>query len=68
MIIKADKTGLSAMRFGSVKAEEITKEANKELPDHASIRRTALIIRNENHIPILMGLFNLFLIVALPYN
>lgn len=49
--MKADMTGLSAMGFCSVKAEVITKEVNQKLPDYASVRRTALKIRNENNIP-----------------
>ena len=49
--MKSDKTGLSAIGFCSLKAEGITKEVNKELPDHASVRRTALKIRNDNNTP-----------------
>lgn len=49
--MKADKTGLSAIRFCSEKAEEITKEVNQKLPEHASVRRTALKTRNENNTP-----------------
>ena len=48
--MEADKTGLSAIGFCSVKAEVITKEINKKLPAYASVRRTALKIRNENNI------------------
>ena len=49
--IKSDKTGLSAIGFCSLKAEGITKEVNKELPVYASVRRTALKIRNDNNTP-----------------
>lgn len=48
--MKADKTGLSAMGFCSAKAETITKEVNDKLPKHASVRRTALKIRNPENI------------------
>lgn len=49
--MKADKSGLSAIGFCSEKAEDITKELNKKLPTYASVRRTALKIRNENNAP-----------------
>jgi hypothetical protein len=49
--MKADKTGLSAMGFCTAKADEITKEINKKLPEYASVRRTALKTRNENNLP-----------------
>lgn len=49
--MKSDKTGLSAIGFCSAKAEMITKEVNKELPEYASVRRTALKIRNDNNTP-----------------
>ena len=49
--MKADKTGLSAMGFCTAKANDITKEVNKKLPEYALVRRTALKIRNENNLP-----------------
>jgi hypothetical protein len=49
--MKADKTGLSAMGFCSARAEKITKEVNEKLPKYASVRRTALQIRNTNNKP-----------------
>jgi len=49
--MKADKSGLSAMGFCSARAEEITKEVNEKLPKYASVRRTALKIRNTNNKP-----------------
>lgn len=49
--MKADKTGLSAITFCSEQADAITKEVNKKLPEYASVRRTALKIRNENNKP-----------------
>ena len=51
MHMKADETGISAMGFCSAKAEDITKEVNMKLPKYASVRRTALKIRNENNTP-----------------
>jgi len=48
--MKADKTGLAAMGFCTAKAGDITKEVNKKLPKHASVRRTALKIRNEKNV------------------
>ncbi|HEY9128967.1 MAG TPA: DUF3365 domain-containing protein [Sulfurovum sp.] len=49
--MQADKTGLSAIGFCSARAEEITKEVNEKLPEHASVRRTALHIRNVKNKP-----------------
>jgi len=49
--MQADKTGLSAIGFCSARAEEITKELNEKLPEYASVRRTALKVRNENNKP-----------------
>ncbi len=49
--MKADKTGLSAMGFCTVKANEITEEVNTKLPKYALVRRTALKTRNENNKP-----------------
>lgn len=51
MHLRADKTGLAAMGFCTAKADDITKEINKKLPTYASVRRTALKIRNENNLP-----------------
>jgi len=47
----SDKTGLSAMGFCSARAKEITKEVNEKLPEYASVRRTALQIRNPHNKP-----------------
>jgi hypothetical protein len=49
--MKADKSGLSAMGFCSARAQEITKEVNEKLPEYASVRRTALKIRNPHNKP-----------------
>ena len=49
--MQADKTGLSAIGFCSARAEEITKEVNEKLPEHATVRRTALQIRNAKNKP-----------------
>ena len=54
--MKSDQSGLSAMGFCSAKAEDITKEVNMKLPKHASVRRTALKIRNENNTPDLLDI------------
>ena len=42
----ADKTGLKALEFCTAKANTITQKVNKKLPSHASVRRTALKLRN----------------------
>jgi len=47
--MKADKTGLSAMKFCTHKADELTKEVNSKLPKNASVRRTTLQSRNPNN-------------------
>ena len=47
--MKADKTGLSAMGFCTVKADDITKEVNSKLPKYASVRRTAMKTRNPDN-------------------
>jgi len=49
--MQADKTGLSAIGFCSARAEGITKEVNEKLPEYASVRRTALQIRNPQNKP-----------------
>jgi nitrate reductase cytochrome c-type subunit len=49
--MKADKSAVSAMAFCTEKATDITKDVNKKLPTHASVRRTALKTRNENNLP-----------------
>ncbi|MFT7824267.1 MAG: DUF3365 domain-containing protein [Sulfurimonas sp.] len=49
--MKADPTAVAAFGFCTAKAMEITEEVNKELPPHASVRRTALKTRNENNAP-----------------
>ena len=49
--IKADKSGVEAVRFCQTHAGEITKAVNAKLPAYARVRRTALKLRNaeENH-------------------
>lgn len=49
--MKADKTGLSAMKFCTHKADELTKEVNSKLPKNATVRRTTLQSRNPNNQP-----------------
>ena len=48
--MKADPTGVKALEFCTNKADEITKEVNKELPEGASVRRTALKVRAKDNI------------------
>jgi len=49
--IKADKSGVEAVRFCQTHAGKITKAVNAKLPAYARVRRTALKLRNaeENH-------------------
>ena len=49
--MKADPSGVAAMGFCTAKAGEITLEVNKSLPEHATVRRTALKIRSLNNLP-----------------
>jgi len=49
--MKEDPTGALAMGFCSEKAKEITEDVNTKLPDYASVRRTALRVRNEANKP-----------------
>jgi hypothetical protein len=49
--MKADPTAVAAFGFCTAKATELTAEVNKELPSYASVRRTALKVRNENNAP-----------------
>ena len=49
--MKEDPTGTLAMGFCSTKAKEITSDVNEKLPDYASVRRTALRVRNEANKP-----------------
>ena len=49
--MKEDPTGALAMGFCSTKAQEITEKVNNELPDYASVRRTALKVRNPENAP-----------------
>ncbi len=49
--MKEDPTGNLAMGFCSTKAQEITEEVNDKLPDYASVRRTALKVRNSKNAP-----------------
>jgi len=45
----ADTTGLKALEFCTAKANAITQEVNKKLPSYATVRRTALKLRNNIH-------------------
>ena len=49
--MKEDPTGALAMGFCSTKAQEVTEEVNNKLPDYASVRRTALKVRNPQNAP-----------------
>ena len=49
--MKADPTGVAALGFCTAKAGEITLNVNKELPEHAEVRRTALKNRSLNNMP-----------------
>ena len=44
--MKADKTGMAALGFCTAKANEITENVNKKLPEYAKVRRTSLKVRN----------------------
>ena len=44
--MKADKTALGAVAFCAKEAEALTKEVNAKLPTYATVRRTALKLRN----------------------
>lgn len=44
--MKADKSGMGALGFCTAKANEITENVNKKLPDYAKVRRTSLKVRN----------------------
>ena len=47
--MKEDPTGIAAATFCKEHAVDITKEVNTKLPEYASVRRTALKIRNTNN-------------------
>lgn len=47
--IQSDPTGATAMHFCAEEAQKITKAVNTKLPEHASVRRTALKLRNDNN-------------------
>ena len=47
--MKEDPTGNAAATFCKESAEKLTKEVNTKLPEYASVRRTALKIRNTNN-------------------
>lgn len=49
--MKADPTGVAALGFCTAKAGEITLNVNKELPEHAQVRRTSLKTRSLNNTP-----------------
>ena len=44
--LKADKSGMEAIRFCSTKAQQITSDINQKLPKYAKVRRTARKVRN----------------------
>ncbi len=46
--MKKDPSGLEALAFCSGSADAITKEVNAKLPKYATVRRTALKVRNDN--------------------
>ena len=48
--IKADKSGVGALKFCSSEAFKITKEVNLQLPPYATVRRTALKVRAEDNV------------------
>ncbi|MEA3419493.1 MAG: DUF3365 domain-containing protein [Campylobacterota bacterium] len=47
--MKEDPTGVAAATFCKDSADKITKEVNTKLPEYASVRRTALKLRNANN-------------------
>ena len=47
--MKEDPTGMAAANFCKDNAGKITKEANAKLPEYASVRRTALKLRNKDN-------------------
>ncbi|SFZ97486.1 Cytochrome c family protein [hydrothermal vent metagenome] len=47
-LMKADKSGMSALEFCTVKANDITNEVNKKLPANVKVRRTAVKVRNSS--------------------
>ncbi|RLA76254.1 MAG: hypothetical protein DRG30_03295 [Epsilonproteobacteria bacterium] len=47
--MKEDPTGITAAKFCKERASSITKEINAKLPEYASVRRTALKIRNKDN-------------------
>jgi len=50
--MKNDLSGIEALAFCTGSAEEITKRVNEKLPPYASVRRTALKVRNDkNNLP-----------------
>jgi len=49
--MKEDPSGALAMGFCSTKAKEITEKINTQLPHYATVRRTALKVRNEANKP-----------------
>ncbi len=47
--MKEDPTGIAAATFCKDSAEKLTKEINAKLPEYASVRRTALKLRNPDN-------------------
>ena len=47
--MKEDPTGITAAKFCKDSAVNITKEVNTKLPEYASVRRTALKLRNKDN-------------------
>ena len=46
--LKKDPSGLEALAFCAGSAQRITQEVNSKLPKYASVRRTALKVRNDS--------------------
>ncbi len=49
--MKEDPTGVAAAKFCKENAGEITKKVNTKLPEYASVKRTALKVRNKENRP-----------------
>ncbi|MEA3492383.1 MAG: DUF3365 domain-containing protein [Campylobacterota bacterium] len=49
--MKEDPTGVAAAKFCKDNAVKITKEVNSKLPEYASVKRTALKVRNQENKP-----------------
>ena len=49
--LQADPSGMSAIGFCTAEAQRITDEVNRQLPEHAKVRRTSLRTRNSVNKP-----------------